>query len=76
MAENNEILDGLDEIRAFWDPCMSEYKFRKEVWPQLLPACIFRRDYCNTSRSTKNIPKFYTYKSLILSFKLRQLEGK
>ena len=76
MAENNEILNGIDEIREFYDPFMSEYKFRKEVLPDLLPACIFTRDYRNTSRSTKNIPKYYTYKALILSYKLRLLSDK
>lgn len=76
MAENSEILDGLDEIRAFWDPRMSEYKFRQEVLPLLLNTCLFTRNYCNSSRSTKNIPKYYTYKNLVLAVKVKQLNKK
>ena len=65
----NEVLNGLDEIRKYWDPHMSESYFKKHILPVIRDHLFTRDNYLG--RRKKNIPKYYTYKTLLLSVKIR-----
>jgi hypothetical protein len=68
----DEVLNGWKEIREFWDPYMSEYYFNKHIKKLLIDTVVFKRRYVNTTRYTSNIPVYYTYKALLISFKIKQ----
>jgi len=68
MIDVSEILNGMDEIRQFWDPFMSKDCFFRTVRP-LLDPILFERPYIG--RRKERVMKFYTYKHLLLSLKLR-----
>jgi hypothetical protein len=63
-----EILNGLEEIRKYWDPYMSRDYFFRHVRPHL-NSILFKRRYW--PRLRENIPQYYTYRRLVLILKLR-----
>ena len=71
MGLKDEILNGWDEIRTFWDPEMTRYYFDTHVKKVLIDTVVFHRNYVNKTKHNPNTPKYYTYKNLLLSFKLK-----
>jgi len=73
MNQDLEILNGIPEIMAFWDPHMTKDCFYRNVRPYLDPI-LFERKYVNRRKVPKGgekVDRYYTYKHLLLSFKLR-----
>lgn len=70
---DTEILNGMDEIRNFWDPHMTKDCFYRNIRPHLDPI-LFERTYINRRMRTpgeKPVERYYTFKNLVLSLKLR-----
>ena len=64
----NDMLNGIDEIMEFWDPCMTKDYFYRNVRPFLNPI-LFERLYAK--RRKDRLKRYYTYKHLVLFLKLR-----
>jgi hypothetical protein len=69
----SEILNGLREIREFWDPYMSESYFKMHILPELRPH-LFSREKYRGKRKT-NIPVYYIYKTLLITLKIKYEKG-
>lgn len=66
--DSEDILEGLDAIRCFWDPHMSKDYFYRVIRPHL-DSVLFERRYAK--RRKDKIARFYSYKNLVLALKIR-----
>ena len=68
----DDVLNGLEEIRAYWDPHMSEHYFRKYILPELKKSSIlFSRPYKHRNVKKIKVPYYYTYKHLLTTVQIR-----
>lgn len=69
QSASNEILDGLKEIKNFFDPkgLMSDWYFRKHLLPGLKDAILMERK----GWAKQNEKKYWCFKSQLMAYLLK-----